>query len=464
MKKFKKVTAIILTLIVTMSWGIFPVAAYPSNELNDDEVAEGYYYSEILEDPYHAEDVYIDFYDLNIVDVFESFDSYLDFLFLEDDYLFEAFQNAQHLMNVQADAVAAYSLLMEDFLREVDGNLDFVYPDDYAGAYVDYDTLVIQLTDISDESTAFYRALVGSDAPIRFKQVNFSLNQLIAFGEVFVYAIDAPIVSFGFDTMNNVYSIVLDQSSSDSVQMVESLQGTLRFLPIPISLELSEPVEFQANPMWGGTTLTNSAGSLSSGVTGTAGVMEPVLLTSGHVFGGLSAGAIVRRNNQEIGRLVTYRAGTGSVGSPGTTHGDWGIVRLNSTGFITNEMRCRGRINSAFSTGGPPVGSTINGTGALTHWTATVSAVNQSVQHSEPGLSLGLVTGLTRTVINGTSPQNGDSGSPIWQRSGNTTTFAGVHAARRGRLWGLLGEYGYFSPFSWARPHISPWMSNNNPG
>lgn len=58
-----------------------------------------------------------------------------------------------------------------------------MYPDSYAGAYVDYDILVIQLTDISYAETSFYTDLLGANAPIRFEEVRFSMNELNAYGE-----------------------------------------------------------------------------------------------------------------------------------------------------------------------------------------------------------------------------------------------------------------------------------------
>lgn len=107
----------------------------------------------------------------------------------------------------------------------------------YAGSYIDYDTLVIQLTDISDA----YSTLAGPGGRVRFEQVEFSLNQLTVFGEIFLNAIELPIVSSGVDILNNTFRIVLDCGDPDSVRLYESFNEILSILPIPIALELSEP-------------------------------------------------------------------------------------------------------------------------------------------------------------------------------------------------------------------------------
>ena len=53
------------------------------------------------------------------------------------------------------------------------------YPDDFAGMYVDGATLVVMLTDSSDETQAEYRALAGSYADcLVFREAKFSYQTL----------------------------------------------------------------------------------------------------------------------------------------------------------------------------------------------------------------------------------------------------------------------------------------------
>ena len=139
---------------------------------------------------------------------------------------------------LQLDAVTAYGLLMEAFTTE-DGIV--VFPDDYAGAYLYYNTLVIQLTDISVENLEFYNQLFGQDSPISFKHAGYSINQLSTLGDKFVYSLDlkgARIVSYGVDILSNTFSITLDRNEYTSVQIVNEFNEEQRLLPIPVTIEL----------------------------------------------------------------------------------------------------------------------------------------------------------------------------------------------------------------------------------
>ena len=146
----------------------------------------------------------------------------------------------------QALALEAYSVLMDDFMTMIDGFLDLVYPDCYAGAYLDNDRLVIQLTDVSDETTAFYWRLLGRDAPIAFKQVDFSWNELTAIGETFVDTLermDVSIVGFGVDTMRNTFHVSVERPDFIRTRRAARTDG------LPITVEIGRLPEW---PLRGG--------------------------------------------------------------------------------------------------------------------------------------------------------------------------------------------------------------------
>jgi hypothetical protein len=313
---------------------------------------------------------------------------------------------------------------------------------------VDYDTLVIQLTCISDESTAFYWDLVGRDAPVVFKQVEFSLNQLIAFGEIFVEAIDAPLVSFGFDTMANSFRITLDKNCDSSMQVEESFGMTARFMPIPLIIALCEPAFDMA--LIGGTQISGNGRSFSVGITGRSRIIPGnALLTTGHAFHYTETGTPVRRGTQEIGRLQVFRDGRHFAGDTGTIHGDWAVVNLNASGssMMTNMLRSGDRINSWRGSSAAPVGTVVMGTGAMTlRWSGQVRDVNIEVINSNNHRR----TGITRVApIGNTAPTNGDSGGPIWSTSTSLTMFEGVLSAGSPIFW-------YYSPLMWASAHFTP--------
>ena len=348
-----------------------------------------------------------------------------------------------------------------------------VYRDDYAGAYVDYDTLVIQLTDISHEATAFYRDLFDSDAPIRFKEVEFSANQLVAFGEVFVEALEAPITGFGYSTMENTFRIGLDKNSSESVQAAESIDQLSRFISVPITIELEAPSEANwlrgGEEIWMPTGIPNQRARFSIGITSErwhaavgGGHTRATLLTTGHAFIGKNIGELVfDQNHVEIGTLALYRAGQHSVGWAGTfigLHGDWALIDLHPSAAH--------RLTSTNRTGAQmsrmdwhvPVGYRVTGTGINTRlFQGTVSQVNQTEYFENIRTT---VTGLSRvTFQSGDFPVSGDSGGPIWwsdPRDGNI--FTGIHAGRN-----VPQGVTFFSPLGHVTSNFTPSLRSWHP-
>ena len=134
-------------------------------------------------------------------------------------------------------------MMMSYFMTTVDGYDDRIYPDNYAGAYIDGSILVIQLTDISDYGTALYRRLLGENAPIRFKQVQYSWNQLTEIGEQFLDTIsdsDILVVFSGVSTKGNVFNIGVERSGfRRASRYLNALTGNP-----PITIERSRPVSW----------------------------------------------------------------------------------------------------------------------------------------------------------------------------------------------------------------------------
>jgi len=388
---------------------------------------------------------YIDFYDLEFVEMFD-YEAYINQP--GNEHLLEEFLYTQHRMIVQADAVDAYAQMIEHFFVVVDGNLQLVYPYNYAGAYVDYDTLVIQLTCISDESTAFYRRLVGRGAPVVFKQVQFSFNELITFGEMFVDAMEIPVVSFGFSTMDNAYRIVLDQNDHMSHMLVDNMSAATRFMPVPVIFELGEKFEFTS--LRGGEQLTGARTAFSVGLTGrrTSGGAN-ALITTGHTFTSFDAGTTISRNGQAIGTVAMSTAGHVFNGSPGTSNGDWAIINLNAhgTSMMTNFIRTGDRITGSRGSGTIPVGTTVRGAGQFSAFSGVVINVNDSMNMPAPHSTISGLTSVNRT--GSVQPVQGDSGGTIWSTPvTGTNLFEGVLAGRRGTdVW-------LFSPLRWAHPHF----------
>lgn len=81
-------------------------------------------------------------------------------------------------MQLQANAVAANECLNESFGHDAIGNITF--PDDFAGARIEEDKLVLSLTDTTAENKAKYIRWAGDYADyLLFENVEYSYNQLM---------------------------------------------------------------------------------------------------------------------------------------------------------------------------------------------------------------------------------------------------------------------------------------------
>ena len=79
--------------------------------------------------------------------------------------------------NNQENAVAANECLNQAFGQTANGTI--IFPEDYAGAYIDGGHLVLLLTNTSEEATEKYRNWAGEySSCLTFKKVKYSYNEL----------------------------------------------------------------------------------------------------------------------------------------------------------------------------------------------------------------------------------------------------------------------------------------------
>ena len=77
----------------------------------------------------------------------------------------------------QENAVAANECLNQAFGQTANGTI--IFPEDYAGAYIDGGHLVLLLTNTSEEATEKYRNWAGKySSCLTFKKVKYSYNEL----------------------------------------------------------------------------------------------------------------------------------------------------------------------------------------------------------------------------------------------------------------------------------------------
>ena len=84
----------------------------------------------------------------------------------------------EQLMLLQEDAVAANELLNESFGHDAVGNITF--PNDFAGARIEENKLVLSLTNTGIDNTTKYLNWVGDYADcLAFEKVDYSYNHLM---------------------------------------------------------------------------------------------------------------------------------------------------------------------------------------------------------------------------------------------------------------------------------------------
>ena len=131
----------------------------------------------------------------------------------------------------QDSASSAYERIWMSFPKNEFG--DAIYPDHYAGEYINKDNeLVILLVDDSEDNQTMYRNITNNSKQIVFEKAKYSLPYLQSLERVALDLIEAgyPVTEHGVDRVNNEYFIGIISARLD--EAVESLGDSIRDLPI----------------------------------------------------------------------------------------------------------------------------------------------------------------------------------------------------------------------------------------
>jgi len=409
---------------------------------------------------------YINFYDLNIVDVFCE-DTGLNMEIIENPELLEQFLYSREIMRLQSYAIEAYNLLMREFICTANDGMQFIFRDDYAGAFIDDNhNLIIQLTNLDQSTVEIYNTLVEYSDVVSFTDVEFSLNELTEFGLSFVDMLDdanLQIASHGVDAVNNSYRIALYYADPESVAFKNNFNDMSRMLPIPISIELGSSMELS---LTGGSRIVGPVTAFSVGATGTTfRGGHGALVTTGH-FTGINVGTVVRANDIPIGVVLAYRRGIEHGGNPGTTHGDWAIISLNNfgAGMMTNRIRTGERLLPSWGIVAP-IGTIVGGTGHI-----NISRLG-TIVYTGQTFGAANATGVTFVRPIGGVFDEGDSGGTVYRFndpfSPRELTFEGVITGIRNirlvETGEIIRQYWVYTPFHWFSHLFAPASPLNVP-
>jgi len=359
---------------------------------------------------------YIDFYDLTIVDVFCD-ETGLNMELINNPEMLESFLYTQERMRLQEPAILAYNMIMREFIRISDYGMEIIYPDDYAGAFIDENNnLVVQLTSLDRSSVGFYNSLVKYSDVVSFVEVEFSLNELHEFGRMFADMLienGLQVTSDGIDVINNIYDISLYYADEASISFIKSFNLMSRALPIPITIGLGSPMNML---LQGGTAIGTSTRPMAASIGATGiGPRGNVLVTTGHITG-IYIGMQITFHGMPIGHVAAFRRGHLHGGNPGSTQGDWAIVSLNDMGIslMTRRMRTGQELRPFPNDRLLALGTTVSGTGFRTlFWSGEIAHRNRRTLMRDGVYVDGLHWVRSRTI-----PDFGDSGGTVFYGSG----------------------------------------------
>lgn len=354
----------------------------------------------------------------------------------------------KRLMILQENAVAANEALNVAFGCDAIGNITF--PDDFAGARIEGNKLVLSLTDVSDETKEKYENWVGEYAQyLLFEEADFSYNQLrntaseVA-GELMEdgYTVTQYYVS---ETENELvvgisFDNLIEKSNFISINNTEAMSDTLSDEHnISVRIDLSEPVTTASTTLRGGANLSNTDAGCSITLS-CCGYYEgsPAIVTCGH-------------GGQSVGDTIKYASSSGNTIGTVNRHnyydgctGDFEIIKVadSSTFSISNS------INNTYSITNTTSSAAVNT--VLKYYSRQTSSYAYGTVN-ERGVTVLAdneisVSGLSSIKVTNGSCVAGDSGAPFFQEINSGVSYCGVlhgHRSTNGYL------YVYFTPYTY---------------
>ena len=351
-------------------------------------------------------------------------------------------------MILQQDAVNAYQILCDSF--EIDDKGNYIYPDDYAGAYIDDEfNLVVLLT---EDDTANYTDVLSKAGCIEYKTVEYSINELNGFLEQELANLPyttASSISYYIENKTNTAVIEVSGVGNESQvygNVRRSVSSPVRYDFVNVENELQ-------TTLYGGDKLSripNSSydGNFTAGICGTY-KGNAAILTCGHISADVGDPIYYGSTATQIGTLAFKNYHNGS-------YGDYGIITLNDNGTMSNMIKHEnGKIAIRATMSSIAEGTYCYKYGQKTGTTyLQVTVPYYDLEYnviSEDGashISYTINDLVKATIIEGWSDV-GDSGGPYYLFSGGRWVFCGTHTGY-GQDKTDYTSYCYFSPYRHA--------------
>ena len=213
-------------------------------------------------------------------------------------------------MENQKESLMAYQDFSNLLSKDING--DPIYPDNYAGEYIDENgDLVFLSVDSSLAQDPNYRSFFQQYAGcVKEEAATYSINQLKQYKEFVqrLYNDGVMVSSSGIDVLNNCYFInTWEKSENRTPYMLTAMASSA----MPIRFETEEGICQTASSLYGGQGLTNEDScTFSVGIGGTYNG-QSAILTCGHKNGNINGrGQYISYSGTRIGQVVYQRCNT----------------------------------------------------------------------------------------------------------------------------------------------------------
>lgn len=324
----------------------------------------------------------------------------------------------EQAMRQQEGALDAYELLFRSFPKDEETGLP-IYPDEYAGEYIDGDKLVLQLTQNTPENQSKYLELCNNSDKVVFRQVPYSLNFLESLeGQALEFSKRYDVVGWGVQRKNNNFVIRVLEEDYNEIQRDYSRQRS----SLPITFEIESKPQNCATSLIGGNKISTNGYSFSIGIGGKYNG-QPALLMCGHKT---AKNGNVTYNGTVIGKVVKSQYSNGAVG-------DWGIVQITNSSYSPTHNVCSSGSNINISDwySSAPEGTSIYKYGYSGGYAyGTIISTQQSIDYN--GLVVkGLTTSSVTHSTSGDPVLDGDSGGPVYFKQNGVYKICGTVSGRR---------------------------------
>ena len=277
---------------------------------------------------------------------------------------------------------------------------------------------------------SFFQQYAGC---VKEEAATYSINQLKQYKEFVqrLYNDGVMVSSSGIDVLNNCYFInTWEKSENRTPYMLTAMASSA----MPIRFETEEGICQTASSLYGGQGLTNEDScTFSVGIGGTYNG-QSAILTCGHKNGNINGRKqYISYSGTRIGQVVYQRCNTNPNNTSSSSLGDFSIVTLNSNGVATNKVKySTGTVNITGTYSSVPVGTSIYKYGTNTGYSwGTVQYKNVKVSFKESGRIVSVIDGLYQSTMRNNSStkfavDNGDSGGPVYIKSGNSYLLHGI--------------------------------------